>query len=111
MEDKVSLERYSEMLILQEKINKELQGLFEDNKHKGREYLSSLLVNSVDAIVKRINSEGGSFGPCSYGGDIDFENSEQSWSDGKTQGEGVILDFVGFSCQVTWKGSDKYPKC
>lgn len=108
MKDLVPLEKYSKMLAIQEIINKELHVLFEENKHKGREHLSTLLVNSIDAIVGKVNIEGENFGPCSYGGDVNFENSEQSWSGGKVQGEGVILNFVGFSCQVSWEGSDKY---
>jgi hypothetical protein len=108
MKDIVPLEKYLKVLTLQNEINAELKLLFEQNMHKGREHLSGLLADSIDALVNRLNSEGESFGPCSYGGDMDFENSEQAWSDGKTKGKGVMLNFVGFSCQVTWEGSDKY---
>lgn len=110
MKDIVSLDKYSKMLLLQNEINAELQALFEANKLRGREHLASLLVNSIEVLVDRLNADGENFGRCSYGGDVDFENSEQTWSDGNTMGEGVILNFIGFSCQVTWEGTDKYPE-
>ena len=61
-------------------------------------------------MVEKINSEGYNFGCSSYGGDINYENSEQSYSDGKEMGTGVTLNFVGFSVQVTWQGTDRYTK-
>jgi len=108
VEDVVHLDKYSKLLLLQEAINLELKNLYEANKELGRDHLSALLVNEVEYLVDRLNSEGWKFGRCNYGGDINFENSEQSYSDGEEMGVGVILNFLGFSCQVTWEGKDRY---
>ncbi len=110
MKDVIPLDKYSDLLLLQERINLVLKEAYEANKNHGREYLSTLLINEVEKLVDRLNSEGWNFGCCNYGGDVNFENSEQSYSDGNEMGEGVILDFSGFSCKVTWEGSDKYHK-
>ncbi len=110
MKDVIPLEKYSQLLALQEKVNLELKELYEENEHLGREYLSSLLVNEIKKLVNRLNSNGWSFGRCSYGGDVNFENSEQTYSDGQEMGQGTILNFRGFSCQVSWEGADKYSK-
>ena len=108
MNDLVSLVRYSELLILQERVNQALKCVYETNRGSGREHLGELLVNEVERIVNKLNAEGWRFGRCSYGGDVNFENSEQIYSDGKEMGDGVILSFCGFSCQVSWAGKDKY---
>jgi hypothetical protein len=110
MEDTISSEKYSELLQLQEAINDDLKDLYETNKERGREHLSQLLINEIESLVDRLNSKGWNFGRCNYGGDINFENSEQSYSDGEEMGTGVILNFVGFSCQVTWEGKDRFKK-
>jgi hypothetical protein len=108
MEDVVSEEKYSEMLALQESVNAELRELFEANKHLGREHLSKLLVKEVANIVNNLNAKGHHFGCADYGGDINYENSEQTYSDGPEMGQGVVLQFRGFSVQVSWEGADKY---
>ena len=108
MKDIVSAEKYSQILELQKRINLELQELFEQNKTKGRKELASLLVNNVETIVEQLNKEGNTFVRCDYSGDKYFENSEQTYSDGKDMGTGVIIHFYGFSAQVYWEGSDKY---
>ena len=108
MKDVVSEEKYSEMLALQESVNAELRDLYEANRHFGRERLSELLVNEVEDIVERLNTEGHQFGRAEYSGDLDFENSEQVFSDGPQMGAGVVLHFCGFSVQASWVGTDKY---
>jgi hypothetical protein len=110
MKDIATDEIYSEMLVLQKIINAELKFLYEKNKSAGREYLSEVLVSEVENIVDRLNENGGSFGRNDYRGDINFENSEQIYSNGKEMGVGVILHFRGFSVQVYWEGADKYEK-
>jgi len=96
------------MLKLQEQLNRELTEAFESSKHLGREKLASSLVVLVEEIVDRLNSEGWKFGLVDYGGDVTFEYSEQTFSDGAEMGYGTILKFYGFSCQVCWSGRDKY---
>jgi len=108
MKDIVSSERYSGLLQLQEAINSELKNLYEANKEHSRDHLSKLLVSEIESLVDRLNSKGWQFSRCNYGGDINFENSEQSFSDGEEMGTGVVLSFIGFSCQVAWEGKDKY---
>ncbi|MGY8768761.1 MAG: hypothetical protein ACKVH8_10100 [Pirellulales bacterium] len=108
MQDIVSEEKYSELLALQERVNAKLRQLFEANKHIGREYLSKILVNEVESIVKHLNAEEHNFGRADYSGDINYENSEQTYSDGQKIGEAVVLHFCGFSVQASWSGADKY---
>ena len=88
---------------LEENINVELRRLFETHKLRGPEYLARSLVNWVEELVERLNKSGYSFGRDDYGGDIDYERSEQTWSDGEEMGEGVILTFKGFACKVEWR--------
>ena len=96
------------MLELQRRINLELQEIFDQNKAKNRNELASLLVNSVETIIDQLNKEEYTFVRCDYSGDKYFENSEQTYSEGKEMGKGVIIHFYGFSAQVYWEGSDKY---
>ncbi|WP_281214383.1 hypothetical protein [Shewanella insulae] len=108
MRDIASNEHYSEMLKIQEELNHKLRRDFEREKVHGREHLARFLTERVGALVDELNSSGYSFGPCDYSGDINFENSEQTFSDGAEMGEGIILHFHGYSVQVSWEGSDKY---
>lgn len=100
--------RYSSILTLQERLNRELRENFERHKDKGREFLSANIITLVEGVVERLNSSGYDFGRCDYGGDINYEYSEQSYSDGAEMGTGVILAFQGYSVQVLWEGADKY---
>jgi hypothetical protein len=108
MEDIVTEEKYSQILALQENINAELREIYESNKHLGREHLSKMLVNEVEKLIDRLNAEGSNFGCADYSGDINYENSEQTYSDGKEMGTGVVLHFRGFSVQAVWEGTDRY---
>lgn len=108
MKDFVDLNKYSLMLILQENINLKLRNAYELNKDKGREHLSAFLVNFVEEIIDEINLNGHRFGRCDYSGDINFENSEQIFSDGVEQGNGFTLHFRGFSVLLYWQGADEY---
>lgn len=108
MEDIVTEEQYSQILALQEKVNAVLREVFESNKHLGREHLAKLLVDEVENIVDKLNGEGNDFGRVDYGGDINYENSEQTYSDGKEMGTGVVLQFRGFSVRAVWEGADRY---
>lgn len=108
MKDIITEEKYSQLLELQKRLNLELQELFASNKAKGRNHLAKILVNSIEDIIEKLNSEGNKFGCCDYSGDINYENSEQIYSDGEKMGTGVVLHFRGFSVQVFWDGSDKY---
>lgn len=107
MKDAVTEENYGEILRLQKNINSELECLFEKHKAKGREYLATILVYEVEKIVDRLNENGSSFGRADYSGDINFENSEQTYSNGKEMGTGIILHFRGFSVQAYWEGTDR----
>ncbi|WLQ14382.1 hypothetical protein O5O45_00340 [Hahella aquimaris] len=108
MEDKVELGDYSKILALQEYINSRLRDTYESNKDKGRENLSKFLVDFVEALVDELNANGHSFGRCDYSGDVNFENSEQQYSDGEEMGCGVLLHFHGFAVKASWEGRDKY---
>ena len=100
--------KYSEILELQKGLNLELQELFESNKSKGRDKLVKTLANSVEEMVDNLNKESYKFGLCDYSGDMNYENSEQTYSDGEEMDTGVILHLWGFSIQAYWEGIDKY---
>jgi|SRR5690554_5220067 len=108
MGDKVEIGNYSKILALQESLNSRLRDAYESNKDRGREYLSKFLVDYVESLVDELNAEGYNFGRCEYGGDVDFENSEQLYSDGGKMGIGVLLHFHGFAVMASWEGRDKY---
>ncbi|WDD99287.1 hypothetical protein [Thalassomonas actiniarum] len=108
MKDIVNNECYSEMLKIQELLNAKLRNDFEIEKVKGREHLARFLTSRVGQLIDELNATGYSFAPCDYSGDINFENSEQSFSNGADMGEGIIIHFHGYSVQATWEGSDKY---
>lgn len=63
----------------------------------GRAHLARFIAERVGALVDELNSSGYSFGPCDYSGDINFENSEQTFCNGAEMGEGIILHFHGYS--------------
>jgi hypothetical protein len=108
MRDIASNEHYFEMLKIQEELNHKLRSDFENEKAHGREHLVRFLTERVNALVDELNTSGYSFGPCDYSADINFENSEQTFSNGAEMGEGIILHFHGYSVQVSWEGSYKY---
>jgi len=86
-------------------INDDLTQHFESNRALGREHLASTLIEKVENLVSNLDSVGYSFGRVDYGGDINFENSYQTFSNGEEMMTGIILEFQGFSCNVSW--SDK----
>lgn len=90
------------MAQLEQSINAELAVVFESNRARGREHLARILIDRVDGIVDELDAAGHSFGRVDYGGDINYENSEQTWGNGAVMGAGVILEFLGFSCKVRW---------
>ena len=46
--------------------------------------MASILVNKVEEMIDTLNAEGYDFGRCDYSGDINYENSEQTFSDGSS---------------------------
>lgn len=108
MKNIASNDDYSEMLRIQEELNYKLRCNFENEKVHGRAHLARFLTERVNLLVDELNNSGHTFGPCDYSGDKNFENSEQTFSNGAAIGEGIILHFHGYSVQVFWEGSDKY---
>ena len=94
--------RNSAMLELQNVLNNELQHHFEKSKDKGDEYLATTLIEKVESLLDELNESGYSFGRCEYGGDINYENSEQWFSNGTEMGTGLVVHFLGFSAKVSW---------
>lgn len=92
------------MLGLQESVNAELLELFEINKHLGRDVVSDLLVNAFERLVINLNHSGQSFGCADDSPDINYEDSEQTFSDGQNIGHGVVLLFPGVSVKAIWNG-------
>ena len=108
MNDKVKPQRYTQILELQKELNIQLQEAYELNKTKGREHLGGFLISYIEKLVNELNEGDHDFGRCSYDGDINFENSEQTYCDGRVMGTGVILHFHGFSVLASWEGYDRY---
>jgi len=96
-------ERYTKLLKLQKVLNQELQDLFETSKSQGREFLSKVLIEKIESIIERLNLENYGFGRFEYSGDVNYENSEQWFSNGAEMGTGIILHFHGYSVQITWE--------
>ena len=90
-------DRSSLIYSLQKEINQELHSFFEASKSKGREFLARALIEKIESIIDNLNRQGYSFGRIEYSGDIDYENSEQWYSNGSAMGTGIILHFHGFS--------------
>lgn len=97
-----SEERYSQILKLQKELNQELISFFESTRKNGRDHLSRVLIDKVESMIDTLNNQGYKFGRIDYGGDINYENSEQWYSNGDTMGRGIILHFHGFSVQASW---------
>jgi len=88
---------------IERSINDELMAHFETHRSQGRAHLAETLVNKVEDIMSYLNSAGYAFGRVDYGGDINYENSEQTWSNGQEMSTGIILEFRGFSCKASWQ--------
>lgn len=89
---------------LQDFINGQLQMLYLDNKAGGDKHLAGVLVNWVeDFATDGLEALGYRFARIDYGGDVDYRNSTQDFSDGAHFGTGIILEFRGFHCAVSWR--------
>lgn len=81
----------------------QLQRLYERYWEMGRERLAHALVEAVEYLVlERLNSAGYCLGRLDYGGDINYENSEQTYFNGTETVPGLLLEFHGFACKVSW---------
>ncbi len=100
--DRPGEERYSAALDLQKELNSYLQSQFENNKSKDREHLASHIISLVESIVDKLNDVGYKLGRSDYGGDINYEQSEQWYSNGPKIGGGLNIHFLGFTAQVEW---------
>jgi hypothetical protein len=90
-------------LKLSEWINQELREEFETNKAGGREHLAAILIAKVENVAATLHRWGFSFGRIDYGGDVNYEDSYQTFSSGERMGTGIILEFRGFDCKANWK--------
>src|SRR3954464_7785073 len=72
-------------------INQELRNEFETNQTRGRDHLASILIAKVEGIAGTLNRSGFSFGRIDYGGDVNYEDSYQTFSSGERMGTGIIL--------------------
>ena len=97
--------RYSAMLDLQREINRNLREHFEDCKSKDPITIARSLVSRVEFIVDELNKCGYRLARSEYGGDIDYENSEQWYCNGPEMGTGLHIHFLGFTAQVYWEES------
>jgi hypothetical protein len=90
------------LLNLSEWINQELRKEFETNQAGGRGHLASILIGKVESIADTLNRWGFTFGRIDYGGDVNYEDSYQTFSSGERMGTGIILEFRGFDCKASW---------
>ena len=95
--------RYSAMLSLQEELNRELREYYESIKTEGDEYLASAILAKVKAIVTELNGGGYGLGRSDYGGDTNYEMSEQWYCNGSSMGTGLTIHFLGYTAQVSWE--------
>jgi len=84
-------------------IAEELRQAFEQCRSLERPRIASVLIERVESLVGELGAVGYSFGRIDYGGDINFEDSYQTFSSGDRMGTGIILEFTGFSCRVSWR--------
>jgi len=110
MKDIVSINKYLDILSLQNKLNNQLLVCFTRNLDKGREKLADILIVKIDSLIEQLDKEGFHFIQSDYSGDINYENSEQTFSNDKKMGTGICLHFHGFTVQVYWVGNDKFYK-
>ena len=81
----------------------ELSRAFEQCRSSERSHIASALIAKVESLVlEDLAAAGYSFGRIDYGGDINFEDSYQIFSSGKRMGTGIVLEFQGFACKVSW---------
>ena len=102
--NKISNPEYLKILKLQDSINRELMTEYQNNIDKDNQFLAERIIKKVEEIIDNINSKYGyNFGRCDYSGDINYQDSEQTYSNGKEMGSGIILHFHGFSVQASWE--------
>jgi hypothetical protein len=94
--------RYQAILELQEEINKCLKEHYVISRNQGRKYLASTVITKVEDIVKELNQNHYDLYSIDYGGDINYENSEQWYRNGPETGQGLVIHFLGFTSQVSW---------
>ena len=97
--------RYTAMLELQTELNAHLKKHFEASRAQGRKYLASTVITEVESMIDELNKHNYNLGRYDYGGDINYEQSEQRYSNGKEMGDGLIIRFLGFSAQVSWQNA------
>src|SRR5687768_5544256 len=89
---------------LSEWIAEKLKQEFESNRLLERRRLASVLIEKVESLVLgELNAAGYSFGRIDYSGDINYEKSCQTFSNGARMGTGILLEFHGFACEVSWR--------
>ena len=94
--------RYQAILDLQAEINKCLKEHYEVSRTQGRKYLATTVITKVENIVHELNQNYYDLYSIDYGGDINYEDSEQWYRNGPETGEGLVIHFLGFTAQVSW---------
>ncbi len=83
-------------------LNEKLRSSFESNKNSDRAKLATFLVEKIENLVDDLNQYSYNLGRIDYAGDINYEKSEQTFSN-KLDGQGrLLLEFKGFTCNVIW---------
>ena len=87
---------------LQVELNRTLKAHYEEIRFQDRDFIADSLVAKVEELIDELNAASYGFSRIEYSGDVDFENSEQWFTNGRDMGTGIVVHFHGFSARVTW---------
>lgn len=88
---------YEFLLELQQFLNKELFDFFQLLKDESRDKISRDLIAKVEHLTDQINEYGYELYRADYSGDINYENSEQTYCN-----KSLNIHFHGFTAQISW---------
>ncbi|MFD2168064.1 hypothetical protein ACFSJY_17545 [Thalassotalea euphylliae] len=88
---------YEFLLELQQYLNNELLDCFRSINNESREKISRDLITKVEHLIEQINQHGYGLYRADYSGDINYENSEQTYCN-----KNLNIHFHGFTAQVSW---------
>ena len=88
---------YKHLLEIQRFLNLELYNLFIEKGSSDRRSLANALIEKVESLIDEINNYGYNLHRADYSGDINYENSEQTYSN-----KSLTIQFRGYSAQVSW---------
>lgn len=91
------------LIQLQEALNLELSNVRTSTASWPKDSIARHLISQVEELVDRLESFGYVLGRIDYGGDVEPENSEQTYSSCLSPSARLIVHFSGFRCEVEWE--------